>query len=247
MMIGGRAHNVRDVQLIGEAGLPFAEISIRDKDEFYTDLHALKKLRDTHGLMYLAHGPEEKNPWEPDILRKEFLPRIQFLIDCSLELTIPLFTIHFWLDSRFLERAVIDEKIVILNSMATYAADKGVQLCLENLSERADDFSPVFDRIGALGMTLDVGHGELLSEENTAHAFCRDCFSRINHIHLHDNRGGDSPEDDLHLPLGRGQIDFFSILSAFKQKGYDKTMTLEIRPQYLFSGKEIIEDIWGRS
>ena len=49
-------------------------------------------------------------------------------------------------------------------------------------------------------------------------------------MHLHDNRGGNSPDDDLHLPLGRGIIDFKAIFEAVKSPGYSGATTLELRP-----------------
>jgi len=92
-------------------------------------------------------------------------------------------------------------------------------------------------------MTLDIGHGELLSDKNRAYGFIDKCFERIKHVHIHDNFGGDSPEDDLHLPLGEGKINFSSILLELKGKEYDNNITLEVKPEYLVQGKKIIEEI----
>jgi len=55
-------------------------------------------------------------------------------------------------------------------------------------------------------MTLDLGHGELLCEENRSLGFIEKFPERIKHVHLHDNRGGNSPTDDLHLPPGEGWL-----------------------------------------
>ncbi len=248
MIIGGRAHNIDEAELIAKAGFPFAEISIIDKKTFFDkELNALKKIRDKFGLNYLAHGPEEGNADEPEILRRDFFPLIQSLLDCSAELSITVFTIHFWIDRRFISSKTIEKKIKILKEMAAYASDRGIKLCMENLSERFSDFSVAFDSIDSLGMTLDVGHAELLSEKNTAYDFSSHCLEKISHMHIHDNRGGNSPRDDLHLPLGDGTIDFSSILNNLKKKGFDKTIALEIKPEYMLKGKEIIEAIWTAS
>jgi sugar phosphate isomerase/epimerase len=93
-------------------------------------------------------------------------------------------------------------------------------------------------------MTLDLGHGELLTDTNTAYDFAGNYLEKIQHLHLHDNRGGNSPKDDLHLPLGEGIIDFASILPDLKAKGYQKTMTLEVKPPFLLTGKQLIEALW---
>lgn len=166
------------------------------------------------------------------------------VVDCAHELAIPLVTIHFWIDRRFIDEAVIQEKIGILEQMVEYAVSRHVVLCIENLSEKPSDFLPAFEAIHDLNMTLDIGHAELLSEANRSYEFSSACMDRIRHVHIHDNKGGNSPEDDIHLPLGRGTIDFVSILSDLRQKGYDKTITLEVKPEFVLAGKELIEAAW---
>ncbi len=245
MILGGRAHTVAEAERLGKAGLPFVELSIIDPEAFYAgEKQALQNIRDVYGITYLAHGPEEGNAWEPELLRTQLLPKIRSLLDCLSALAINLFTIHFWLDRRFIDPAIINEKIPILKEMNAYAREKNIQLCIENLSEQAADFLPLFDEIPELGMTLDIGHGQLLTETNTTYGFCEQCFDKIRHIHLHDNLGGDSPEHDLHLLPGRGSIDFGSILGVLQDKGFDKTITLEVNPELILEGKAYIEKIW---
>ena len=245
MLIGGRAHSVEDVEFIAQAGFPFVEISIRTVAEFQRDLDVLKQIKDSYGIFYLAHGPEEDNPWDPEKQRENFLPLINSLLGCAAELSISLFTVHFWIDRRFVDEGIVNKKLKILEEMSTCAREHDITLCIENLSESFSDFSPAFTAILNLGMTLDVGHGEILTARNTAYNFIDHCFSRIYHLHLHDNRGGDSPQDDLHLPLGEGVVDVRSILSRLKAQGYDRTMTLEVQPVHLLSGKKLIEKIWN--
>lgn len=220
MLIGGRAHAVAEAEFIAQAGFPFAEISIRTPQEFKREVASFRRLQDRFGIFYVAHGPEEVNTWEPEKLWADFLPLIRSLLDCAAE------------------------KIEILKAMTGHADKCGIKLCIENLSEQVSDFSPVFAAIEGLGMTLDVGHGELLTARNTAYEFAAGWLQRIWHVHLHDNRGGDTVEDDLHLPLGEGVIDFAAILGCLRKQGYDRTMTLEIATAALKSGKNIIEQTW---
>lgn len=246
MLIGGRAHTVAEAEYIAQAGFPFAEISIRTPQEFKRDAASFRRLQDRLGIFYVAHGPEEVNTWEPEKLRAYFLPLIKSLLDCAAELAITVFTLHFWLDRRFVAEGIVAEKIEILKAMTGHADTCGIRLCIENLSEQVSDFSPVFSAIAGLGMTLDVGHGELLTARNTAYEFAACWPQRIWHVHLHDNRGGDTVQDDLHLPLGEGAIDFASIITFLKMQGFDRTMTLEVTPAALASGKKIIEQAWQK-
>ena len=152
-----------------------------------------------------------------------------------------LITLHFWLDQRFIDNSILEEKLTILESLMNLAQKKGLKLCLENLSERPSDFERAFCLFPELGLTLDIGHGELLSSKNTSYSFIESYPERISHVHIHDNHGGTTPEDDLHLPLGEGSIAFKPILSALCQTGYDKTITLEVASNILIQEKEKIE------
>jgi sugar phosphate isomerase/epimerase len=244
MLVGGRAHSIRDVVEIAKAGFPFAEISIIDRGLFYDVLEQLKSIRAAYGLSYLAHGPEEGNAREPDVLRRDYLPQVRTLLDCARELSIGLFTIHFWIDRRFIGPEIMRDKLQLLSDMVFYAAQQGITLCIENLSERFSDFAGAFEEIAPLGMTLDIGHGALITEKNTAYEFTECCFERIRHVHIHDNRGGNSPRDDLHLPLGAGTIDFAPILNGLKQRGFDRTITIEVRPEHLAGSSTTLQQLW---
>ncbi len=245
MRIGGRAHTLAEAEEIGRAGFPFVEISLLDPLAFHSSgKDELQRMARSYGITYLVHGPEEGDAWDPDELRRTYLPQIRSLIDCAAELQAPVFTLHFWLDPRFIPGPVRDEKIKLLQALASYAGDRGVHLCIENLSERAGDFAPAFQASEALGMTLDIGHGQLLADRNTAYGFAEEHLGRIRHVHAHDNRGGDSPRDDLHLPIGEGRIDFAALLGCLKARGYDGTITLEVKPEDLCGSSTVIERLW---
>ena len=100
----------------------------------------------------------------------------------------------------------------------------------------------MFDKVPDLKMTLDIGHSQLLSRENTSFGFIENCFSRIEHVHVHDNRGGKSPKDDIHLPLGEGIVDYRRILALLKEKGYESTMTMEVKLADMEKTKDAILD-----
>ena len=127
--------------------------------------------------------------------------------------------------------------------MINLATKKGITLCLENLSERTEDFEPAFHQFPQIGLTLDIGHGELLTPKNTAYSLIETYHERIKHVHIHDNYGGNTPSDDLHLPLGKGSIAFEPILIALRETGYDRTITLEVAPQFLKQGKEKLKEL----
>jgi sugar phosphate isomerase/epimerase len=141
-----------------------------------------------------------------------------------------LLTLHLWMDRRYVKAHVIDFKIELLRTIINTAREKGIIICLENLSEDWHDLKRPFNELPLLNLTLDAGHAQLLRKKNTTFGFIQVFPDRIKHIHIHDNLGGNTPEDDLHFPPGRGIVDFKNIFNALSKIGYIGTATLELKP-----------------
>ncbi len=244
-IIGGRAHNLEQAREVCGLGYPYVEISLLDPEEVACRSAELLELREEYGVFFLAHYPNEDNPADPKILEERFVPKMKRLIELSSDLGITKGTLHFWVDKRWAAPALIPAKIGLLSELVSFAAQGGVVLCLENLTERHDSFSDIFDSVPELMMTMDIGHGELLSRENTSFGFIRNLFPKIAHVHVHDNHGGTGVEDDLHLPLGQGRVDYPGILALLKEKGYASTITMEVKPPDMPQTKEQIERFLG--
>ncbi len=240
-VIGGRAHNIDQIHEVGKLGYEFAEISLLEPGEVRAQIDELMSLRDKYGIYYLAHYPNEGNPFDVNELGRSFIPKMKSLIDLTKKLGIQKGTIHFWMDKRWAKAELISAKIALLSDLVAYAADRDVVICLENLTERYDSFMTAFESIHALKMTMDIGHGELLAGRNTSFGFMEHVFSRIEHMHVHDNNGGKSVKDDLHLALGEGRIDYPAILTILKEKGYSSTITMEVRPDDMPRTKQKID------
>ena len=229
-IIGGRAHSIKQIHEVGKLGYPFAEISLYDPEQIESELEELLEVKNRYGLSYLAHYPNEGNPVDVIHLRSHFVPRMKRLFELSASVGVVKGTFHFWLEERRIPHDVILQKTDLIAEMVASARSRGIVLCLENLSEPYRNFIPAFDSVPDLRMTLDIGHAQLLTGENTSFGFIRNCFDRIKHIHVHDNHGGKSYKDDLHLPLGQGIVDYPRIFSLLKEKGYSSTVTMEVKP-----------------
>lgn len=243
MKFGGRAHSLSDIEFIAEAGFDFAEIDLKVPAKVAADLSALMELREKYGIFYLAHGPSEGDPFDIEAIERVLGPRIRTLIELAARLDIPLYTQHLWLEPRFVDQAVIQRKIEVLKTLSDYAAQQGLIFCLENLSEHAAHLRLAFVRAPSLGLTLDIGHGQILSQSNASFALIDQFADRIKHVHVHDNFGGDTPEDDLHLPIGEGVVDFRAVFRALTTTCYNATVTLEIPLEHLREGQRRIEAI----
>ena len=241
MLIGGRAHSLKEITCVGEARLDFAEINLFNPHHFFREIPPLLHLKKEFNFFFIVHGPEEGNPFDCQELRTTVVPQIKVLVDFAHALGVNLITVHFWLDQRFIAKKVVMDKLDILEEMMNLALKKRITLCIENLSERPEDYEQAFRKLPQMGLTLDIGHGELLSSKNTAYSLIETYSEKIKHVHIHDNYGGNTPADDLHLPLGKGKIDFAPILFALHETGYNRTLTLEVPPQSLTEGKEKLE------
>jgi len=228
-IIGGRAHSMEEIPAIGKLGCPYAEISLYAPHQVADDLDQLIKLKKEYGISYLAHFPNEGNPVDFVNLKENFVPKMKKLLELSVELGVTKGTFHFWIDRRWIVPDVVEQKIELILDMVRAAKRLGIVLCLENLSEPYQDFERAFQFVPDLRMTLDIGHAQLLTQENTSFGFINHYFSRIAHLHVHDNRGGMSVKDDLHLPLGEGIVDYPAIFTLLKQKVYASTITMEVK------------------
>lgn len=225
---GGTAKSPDDVRRLHDMGLRFAEVAVPDPDRFPLDEYRVAS-RET-GLFYLCHGPVEGDPVDVHNLETVYLPKLFKVLSIMPELEMRLLTVHLWMDPRFVSKETISFKVGLLRRLTAAAAGSGITVCLENLSENFQHFAPVFSAVPELRMTLDLGHAQLLADENTSFGFLEAFPERIGHIHLHDNLGGDSPADDLHLPVGEGKIDFPRIFKKLGAARYAGTMTLELPP-----------------
>jgi sugar phosphate isomerase/epimerase len=246
MQFGARAYSTGDALYLAQAGLDFAEVDWREPQAARAQLQELALIRNEYGIAYLAHGPNEGDPFNVDQIAQEMGPAVCQLLDLAPRLGIALYTQHLWLDPRFLSADTIAHKIDILVTWVEHAANVGVTLCLENVSEHADHLAPAFEQLPDLCLTLDLGHGEILSCPNAAFELIARFQARVGHVHLHDNYGGSAARDHLHLPIGQGRVDFRGILGALVAAGYDRGLSLEVRREHVLPGLEAIQAILGQ-
>ena len=228
--LGGTARNPEDVEALHNLKLKFAEISIDNLIYFRKNINEYLKVKEKTGLYFLCHGLREGDPNNINSLTKYYLPQVLEILKIMPTLSMSLLTLHLWMDRSFVKATVIDFKIQLLKTIIDNAREKRILICLENLSENWHDLKGAFDKLPLLNLTLDVGHAQLLRKENTSFDFIKRYPDRIKHIHLHDNLGGNMPENDLHLPPGKGTVDFKNIFNSLNNIGYTGTATLELKP-----------------
>jgi sugar phosphate isomerase/epimerase len=245
MYFGARAHSLDEIEFLAEANFESAEIDWKDPHSLSTNFAEMAMLRDKYSIAYLAHGPNERNPFDVDEIIEVMGPSVRQLLDLAPELGITIHTQHLWLDPRFMSTEAIARKLDLLERWVEHAVRAGVTLCIENLSEHADHFAPAFQRLPGLCMTLDLGHGEILSQPNASFDFITRFPERIRHVHLHDNHGGSHVKDDLHLPIGEDNIDFAAILRELRAAGYNSGFSFEVKLKHVEQSRDAIREMWN--
>ncbi|UCF45246.1 MAG: sugar phosphate isomerase/epimerase [Candidatus Bathyarchaeota archaeon] len=109
------------------------------------------------------------------------------------------------------------------------AEEYGLSIALENLPEKygffmkqPEDFQKFYKETGlnGIGIALDVGHANLKGQ---LESFLRKLPDKIVHMHISDNMG----EDDQHLGVGYGKINWQRFAETLREIAYDKTVMVE--------------------
>ena len=145
---------------------------------------------------------------------------------------------------------IIDQNLKTISELLPVARDCGVGLMVENLPgdwNSVLQLSQLLDPVPELGLHLDIGHANLQVPRNVTDEILRAYGPRLRHVHLHDNKGG---TQDLHLPLGCGNIDVRHQIQSLRATGYDGTITLEVFSEdkhYLAHSRDVLRQIWNEA
>ena len=133
-----------------------------------------------------------------------------------------------------------------LEDVMPAAEQAGARLMLENCPslQNISLYEKLLGRFGKLGLHLDVGHANLGPGGNKTREMLGHFGDHLIHVHLSDNFG----KEDLHLPIGAGNIDWRDSLDALKHLPYDDTITLEVFSRdrdYLLLSRDKIRSLWA--
>jgi sugar phosphate isomerase/epimerase len=202
--IGARIHNLEDAEIILSKGFKMLEISLPCRGGKKEE-EAWKGLLEETDLTLFGHGPNEGKPRDLDFLENKTLPIFEEALDEAGRIGVSLLTLHFNVDTRWIPEETVKGKIELLKRVTGWGRERGIRVNVENLSEAADVLEPALAGVPGLGLTLDFGHAMLTHQSSTAPEIIERLSDRITHLHLHDNHGGMSVKDDLHLIPGEGK------------------------------------------
>lgn len=144
----------------------------------------------------------------------------------------------------------VQRNLQSLSELLDESTRVGVGIMLENIPPFFNDVAQLkdlLDPLPKLGLHLDIGHCNLDVTHNSSGELIERYYSRIRHVHLHDNRGGSA---DLHLPLGTGSLDWVRWVRTLQAAGYDGTITLEVFSKdthYLQYNRDLLRRVWDET
>jgi len=222
---GGQAAGLEGISFLAGHGFDFADLNLNEIEKIRREERNIIKAAKKAGLFFVAHGPDLRvdNP--------DGLARIEEAVKYAAVFKPGTITIHPILAPFANTPETIKVKLHRIGRLQELAAAYGSRISCENTAEDAADMKDLLDTLPDVMLTVDIGHSELLSDKNKSLDFINAYPDRIGHIHIHDNVGGNTYYEDLHLPLGEGRIDFAPILKALKELPQEITITFEMPRQ----------------
>jgi len=257
MKIGAMNHPARpvisEIGDISRAGFDFIDLTLEPPEAawWHLDIEEVKSAINKHEIGVVGHTAYYLPIASTfDRVRAGAISELKSCIDVFSRLEAPCMNVHpDWHTPFHTHEYMIENNLRSLRELIDYADDKGVQLMLENLPAAFNnmvELSELLEPLPALGLHLDIGHANLNPLSNTTEEILNAFGSRLEHVHLHDNRGG---VQDLHLPLGSGTLPWISMLRLLKDHGYDGSITLEVFSDdrhYLQHSMERVREEWER-
>jgi len=258
MLVGAMNHPGRDV--IGEIAwmvameLDFIDLTLEPpaSASWRVEPQEIRRALDDFGLEVVGHTAyylPMASPFEG--VRRAVVEELKHCLEVFSVVGAKWMNLHPDRHAPMHERAfVIERNIKTITDLLPVARDCGVGLMVENLP---GDFNSVLqlsglmDPIPELGLHLDIGHANLRVQRNTTDELLRAYGSRLRHVHLHDNKGGDA---DLHLPLGSGNLDLHHQIQLLRATGYDGTITLEVFSEdkhYMSYSRDVLRKAWDEA
>jgi sugar phosphate isomerase/epimerase len=230
---------LEELEIVGSLGFDYVELTMDPPQAHHSTIArervAIERLLQRHNMQVVCHLPT-------------------FLYTADLTESIRAASVREFLDSLAVAASLRPLKVVLhpsyvtglgslvadrvkqyamesLSAILERAEELGLRVCLENMFPRTkslvepDGFAEIFDTFPALKMTLDTGHANIGGKgcQRTLE-FIHRFPDRIEHVHASDNFG----QDDNHLPIGAGTVEFQRIIKALQGIGYDETVTFEV-------------------
>ena len=241
---------VEEIQVFADLGFDFIDLTLEPDQTYSADLNVRRvaKALSKAGMEAMGHTAwylpvASPFPEFRELARRELERCMKVLRD----LGVRKMNLHPHTKvSLHDEEWVIGQNVEALARLADYGRRLGVTVMLENMPgfSRVSQLKPILEAVPNAQLLLDIGHANLDTPYNRSQELLANFGDRLGHVHASDNRGG---HDDMHLPLGVGNINWAKKVSFLKSAGYDGTITLEVfgdDDDYLVLSREKMRKLW---
>lgn len=193
----------------------------------------LLELKSSYDLRYALHAPfTDVNPAANDPqIREAVMRRLEASVRWASALGAKAYVFHpgnSTAAERFSPGSAWRLNLKSVRRILKYAENYGVKAMIENVPEpfpwllkSINDFERFFDELDTdAEVVLDVAHAYLRGE---VLEFIEHFGERIGHVHVSDNHG----DEDKHLQIGEGSINWGEIVSALKRSPFDGWVVIE--------------------
>ena len=239
---------IKEIEWIGKNKFDFVDLYLEEdaatpeKIDVKKVKNALKKYKleaiTGHTAWYLPIGSPIKS------IRTAAILESKRYFEVFSKLGVKFVTIHAnWPGGMFSPKAGIKFQVDSLKKLVLEGKKAGIEVMYEPTEKPYDSFenvSKILHAIPKLHLHLDIGHANLYG--NSPEEFIKKFHKRLKHVHMHDNDG----YDDLHLPMGAGNIDWKTLI-PFLKKHYNKTITLEVfsnDKDFVLLSRDKLKKLW---
>jgi sugar phosphate isomerase/epimerase len=191
-----------------------------------------------------VHGPvHDLNPGSLDVIVRDYTRHCYFktLAVCHA-LGAKALVLHLGLNPLLPEGALdewLDTSVKTWEPIVDMAEQMGLTIRLENMFVPTPRFLvSLKERLKseALKMCFDVGHFTIFSNTSLKH-WLDEIGDYIEEVHLSDNQG----VEDVHLPLGRGKVDFRGLFDELSARNILPQFTIEMHSDMFESSLKYLD------
>lgn len=252
-MMNDPAKNLIDeITFAGENKFDFIDLTIEPPKAQVENInpHKVLTLCKRYKLEIIGHT-NFYLPWASPIKRLKEASTQELVehIKSFNKLGVKLVSVHpHWYQPNSSREEIVDRIVKSLIKLVGVAKQYNIKIMLEHqpngFLNTPESLSPIFEKVKNILFHLDVGHAQVAGGvKNLTKEFLLHFKDKLAHIHFSDNKGN----NDDHLPIGAGIIDWEYIIMQLKKIDYDKTITLEVfvkDSHYLLYSREKIRRLW---
>jgi sugar phosphate isomerase/epimerase len=200
-------------------------------DKYVSQINKILKKKDIFAISHFAWYADFASSIE--IVRGAWVSEAKKAIEISHKMSVKKFNIHInpskgmTKKSKYMKNE-LNNLVKSAKELVKFAKKFGIEVMIENITE--DKFSEfkymnyVVKNTPGLKVHLDVGHAFCVDEYKEIEKYFKVFGKNLIHVHISDNFG----EEDDHLQLGDGKINWKKVAKIIKKYKYDRTITPEI-------------------